>query len=108
MVSQFNIWTSKVHQELPVAWLSTRMRFYVLSELVIFMPVTVLNLTFLAREPPKAIFVLNSDVCGDLPTEEMVSELERFPDAQCLLLTTEATREQSTNFGCVSYLKTVS
>ncbi|KAI6183125.1 NTP-transferase domain-containing protein [Aphelenchoides bicaudatus] len=53
------------------------------------------------REPPKAIFVLNSDVCGDLPVEEMVNELEKFPDAQCLLLTTEATREQSTNFGCV-------
>lgn len=58
---------------------------------------------FLAREPPKAVFVLNSDVCGDLPVEEMVAELERSPDAQCLLLTTEATREQSKNFGCVSF-----
>lgn len=53
------------------------------------------------HDNPSAIFVLNADVCGDLPVSEMVVELERKPDAQCLLLTTEATREQSVNFGCV-------
>jgi len=31
----------------------------------------------------------------------MVQELEKQPNAQCLLLTTEATREQSINYGCV-------
>jgi mannose-1-phosphate guanylyltransferase len=54
------------------------------------------------REIPQAVFVINSDICGDLPVEEMVKELERKPQAQCLLLTTEATREQSKNFGCVA------
>jgi NDP-sugar pyrophosphorylase family protein len=60
---------------------------------------------FTARQPPEAVFILNSDICGDLPVEEMVHELEKRPKAQCLLLTTEATREQSTNYGCVSFLK---
>uniref|UniRef100_A0AC34QYA2 Nucleotidyl transferase domain-containing protein n=1 Tax=Panagrolaimus sp. JU765 TaxID=591449 RepID=A0AC34QYA2_9BILA len=50
---------------------------------------------------PKAAFVLNADVCGDLPVTEMVQELDSHSDAQGLLLTTEATREQSINFGCV-------
>lgn len=56
----------------------------------------------LARQPPEAVFIVNSDICGDLPVEEMVNELEKHSKSQCLLLTTEATREQSKNFGCVS------
>ncbi|CAD6184180.1 unnamed protein product [Caenorhabditis auriculariae] len=50
---------------------------------------------------PEAIFVINADVCGDLPVEEMVDQLPRFPDLSCLMLTTEATRQQSINFGSV-------
>lgn len=50
---------------------------------------------------PSAVFVLNADVCGDLPVSEMVSELSDKADAQCLILTTEATRDQSVNFGSV-------
>uniref|UniRef100_A0A915B133 Nucleotidyl transferase domain-containing protein n=1 Tax=Parascaris univalens TaxID=6257 RepID=A0A915B133_PARUN len=50
---------------------------------------------------PTAIFVLNADVCGDLPVSEMVTELSQKPEADCLLLTTEATRDQSVNFGSV-------
>jgi hypothetical protein len=57
---------------------------------------------YLARGPPEAIFIINSDICGDLPIEEMVAELAHHQKAHCLLLTTEATREQSKNFGCVS------
>ncbi|KHN86502.1 Mannose-1-phosphate guanyltransferase alpha-A [Toxocara canis] len=50
---------------------------------------------------PSGIFVLNADVCGDLPVSEMVDELKKKPEAHCLLLTTEATRDQSVNFGSV-------
>ncbi|GMR53154.1 hypothetical protein PMAYCL1PPCAC_23349, partial [Pristionchus mayeri] len=51
---------------------------------------------------PEGIFVMNADVCGDLPVDEMVEQLSAQKEAQCILLTTEATREQSTNFGCVA------
>ncbi|PAV66741.1 hypothetical protein WR25_10489 [Diploscapter pachys] len=51
---------------------------------------------------PKGIYVLNADVCGDLPIEEMAEKLGKIQqNGACLLLTTEATREQSKNFGCV-------
>lgn len=50
---------------------------------------------------PDAFFVINSDVCGDLPIEEMVYDLNSKPQADGLLLTTEATREQSVNYGSV-------
>ncbi|CAJ0578266.1 unnamed protein product, partial [Mesorhabditis spiculigera] len=51
---------------------------------------------------PDAVFLINADVCGDLPIPEMVDSLTKLsPQAKCLLLTTEATREQSINFGCV-------
>ncbi|VDD91193.1 unnamed protein product [Enterobius vermicularis] len=50
---------------------------------------------------PRGVFVLNADVCGDLPISDMVTTLDDTPEAQCLILTTEATREQSVNFGSV-------
>lgn len=51
---------------------------------------------------PSAVFVLNADVCGDLPVADMVEKLRKIGDkAKCLLLATEATREQSINFGSV-------
>lgn len=57
----------------------------------------------LLKDDTKAVFVLNADVCGDLPIVSMVQELDNKPTAQCLILTTEATRDQSRNFGCVSH-----
>ncbi|KAI6232632.1 NTP-transferase domain-containing protein [Aphelenchoides fujianensis] len=53
------------------------------------------------REKPAAVFVLNCDVCGDLPVAEMVGELERNPTAEALILTTEAPREESVFYGSV-------
>ncbi|KJH52970.1 hypothetical protein DICVIV_00839 [Dictyocaulus viviparus] len=50
---------------------------------------------------PEAVFVINGDVCGDLPVDEMVARISSLPEDSCLLLTTEATREQSGNFGNV-------
>lgn len=58
----------------------------------------------LLTKHPSAIFVINADVCGDLPLLEMTEELERQESAECLILTTEATRDQSTNYGCVCHL----
>ncbi|TKR92597.1 hypothetical protein L596_007222 [Steinernema carpocapsae] len=55
----------------------------------------------LLKDDPYGIFVLNADICGDLPVEDMVTELKAKTDAHCLILTTEATREQSTYFGSV-------
>uniref|UniRef100_A0A7E4VZB0 NTP_transferase domain-containing protein n=1 Tax=Panagrellus redivivus TaxID=6233 RepID=A0A7E4VZB0_PANRE len=50
---------------------------------------------------PSAVFVLNADICGDLPVADMVEALANHSTAQCLILTTEATRDQSRNFGNV-------
>uniref|UniRef100_A0A914DXM8 Nucleotidyl transferase domain-containing protein n=1 Tax=Acrobeloides nanus TaxID=290746 RepID=A0A914DXM8_9BILA len=55
----------------------------------------------LLKDDPKALFILNADVCGDLPVSEMVKDLDEKPEAKCLILTTEATRDQSINFGSV-------
>ncbi|KRY21659.1 Mannose-1-phosphate guanyltransferase alpha-B [Trichinella patagoniensis] len=55
-----------------------------------------------------ACFVLNADVCGDLPLMEMVDQLNTLIDQHSatenilLMLTTEAAREQSLNFGCAA------
>ncbi|KAL3997599.1 Nucleotidyl transferase family protein [Acanthocheilonema viteae] len=55
----------------------------------------------LLENNPSALFVLNADVCGDLPIAEMAHELTVKHNAHGLLLTTEATREQSINYGSV-------
>ncbi|VDM93657.1 unnamed protein product, partial [Onchocerca ochengi] len=57
--------------------------------------------SILLENNPNAIFVLNADVCGDLPIAEMAHELTMKHNAHGLLLTTEATREQSINYGSV-------
>lgn len=57
--------------------------------------------SILLENNPSALFVLNADVCGDLPIAEMAYELTVKHDAHGLLLTTEATREQSINYGSV-------
>ncbi|VDK61607.1 unnamed protein product, partial [Cylicostephanus goldi] len=46
------------------------------------------------KDSPAALFVINGDVCGDLPVDEMVNRIATLPEDSCLLLTTEATREQ--------------
>ncbi|KAL3084975.1 hypothetical protein niasHS_010044 [Heterodera schachtii] len=53
------------------------------------------------KKPPDAFFVLNADACGEFPFLEMVQELNQKTEAKCLILTTEATREQSVNYGSV-------
>lgn len=50
---------------------------------------------------PNIILVLNADICGDLPIPDLIDELSKHKEAECVLLTTEATREQSINFGSV-------
>lgn len=57
--------------------------------------------SILLENNPSALFVLNADVCGDLPIAEMAHELTVKHNAHGLLLTTEATREQSINYGSV-------
>ncbi|KAK6105657.1 Nucleotidyl transferase family protein [Brugia pahangi] len=57
--------------------------------------------SILLENNPNALFVLNADVCGDLPIAEMAYELAMKQNAHGLLLTTEATREQSINYGSV-------
>lgn len=55
------------------------------------------------RDSPKAVFVLNADICGDLPILDMVIELDKQAKAKCLILINEATREQSIKFGSVIF-----
>lgn len=50
---------------------------------------------------PDAVFVINADVCGDLPIEDMGAKLDSLSGSSMLMLTTEATRQQSINFGSV-------
>merc|ERR1712029_1106952 len=49
---------------------------------------------------PDAFFVMNGDVCCDFPLESMVSS-HTASGASLTLMTTEATRQQSLNYGCV-------
>lgn len=47
-----------------------------------------------------AFFVINADVCGDFPLAEMAQAKRSNNRAVCLMLTNEATREQSLLYGC--------
>jgi len=49
---------------------------------------------------PDAIFVMNGDVCSDFPLEAML-ETHSVSKATLTIMTTEATRQQSLNYGCV-------
>lgn len=49
----------------------------------------------------EAVLVLNADICGDLPVREVFQELREKLQAEALILSTEATREQASNFGCL-------
>lgn len=50
---------------------------------------------------PEAFFLLNGDVCGDFPLSEMLSAHLASPNALVTILATEATRQQSVNYGCI-------
>ncbi|CAG5128834.1 unnamed protein product, partial [Candidula unifasciata] len=51
---------------------------------------------------PSLFFVLYADVCGDFPLLEMLTfHRQRAPQAQGIVLGTEATRQQSRSYGCV-------
>ncbi|XP_024943480.1 mannose-1-phosphate guanyltransferase alpha [Cephus cinctus] len=49
---------------------------------------------------PKYFFVMNGDVCADFPLQEMV-EFHKSKDALLTIMATEATRQQSINYGCL-------
>ena len=49
---------------------------------------------------PDAIFVMNGDVCSDFPLEELMNS-HTHSKATLTIMTTEATRQQSLNYGCV-------
>lgn len=55
---------------------------------------------------PHAFFLVNGDVCGDFPLQEMYQFHESRDGAQPLitLLATEATRQQSCMYGCIGEL----
>lgn len=51
---------------------------------------------------PDAFFVLNGDVCADFPLKEMYEfHRERSATALVTVMSTEATHQQSLNFGCM-------
>lgn len=51
---------------------------------------------------PQMFFVMNADVCGDFPLQDMLDFHKTLPStAMCTMLATEATRQQSMTFGCI-------
>ncbi|CAG9768522.1 unnamed protein product [Ceutorhynchus assimilis] len=50
---------------------------------------------------PEAFFVLNGDVCADFPLRELYKAHKERSDGLLTVMTTEATRLQSLNFGCM-------
>jgi len=50
---------------------------------------------------PEAFIVMNGDVCADFPLAEMLKFHTSRLEAVATLLGTEATRQQSVNYGCV-------
>ncbi|KAL3853966.1 hypothetical protein ACJMK2_013267 [Sinanodonta woodiana] len=58
---------------------------------------------------PEYFFVMNSDVCGDFPLLEMLEFHKHRPAGTfCTILGTEATRQQSMNYGCIAENKDTS
>ncbi|XP_008559570.1 mannose-1-phosphate guanyltransferase alpha-A [Microplitis demolitor] len=49
---------------------------------------------------PEGFFIINGDVCADFPLEKMIDDFKET-DASLTVLTTEATRLQSLNYGCL-------
>lgn len=52
---------------------------------------------------PSSFILINGDVCGDFPLQEMLDFHQQRRSATALLtiLGTEATRQQSSNYGCI-------
>jgi len=50
---------------------------------------------------PDAFFVMNGDVCADFPLEDMLVFHQGKENAMATILGTEATRQQSVNYGCI-------
>jgi len=50
---------------------------------------------------PDAFFVMNGDVCADFPLEDMLAFHQSKNNAIATILGTEATRQQSVNYGCI-------
>jgi mannose-1-phosphate guanylyltransferase len=51
---------------------------------------------------PELFFVMNADVCGDFPLQEMLDfHLSIDTSPHFTILATEATRQQSLNYGCI-------
>lgn len=51
---------------------------------------------------PDAFFVLNGDVCGDFPLQEMLDFHTNLTTPSLItIMGTEATRQQSTMYGCI-------
>ncbi|KAL5005613.1 hypothetical protein ScPMuIL_016771 [Solemya velum] len=51
---------------------------------------------------PESFFVMNADVCGDFPLEEMLAFHRTKPTGTfCTMMGTEATRNQSLTYGCI-------
>ncbi|EEB13773.1 glucose-1-phosphate adenylyltransferase, putative [Pediculus humanus corporis] len=57
---------------------------------------------------PKAFFVLNGDVCMNFPLQELLDAHQLHEDALGTIVVTEATRQQSLNYGCVVLNKNTS
>ncbi|XP_063991012.1 mannose-1-phosphate guanyltransferase alpha [Diachasmimorpha longicaudata] len=49
---------------------------------------------------PEAFFIMNGDVCADFPLEDMV-DMHTNNSAVLSVMATEATRQQSLNYGCI-------
>ncbi|XP_003744445.1 mannose-1-phosphate guanyltransferase alpha-A [Galendromus occidentalis] len=55
---------------------------------------------------PEAFILINGDVCGDFPLDELVDFHLRQPSSNIItVLGTEATRQQSVNYGCIAFDK---
>ena len=50
---------------------------------------------------PDAFFVMNGDVCANFPLEDMLTFHQSKEGAVATILGTEATRQQSVNYGCI-------
>jgi len=55
---------------------------------------------------PDAFFVLNGDVCADFPLKDMLEFHRSKAEAVSTMMATEATHQQSVNFGCIVEDKT--
>lgn len=49
---------------------------------------------------PDAFFIMNGDVCADFPLDELL-EKHKNTSAVLTVMATEATRQQSLNYGCI-------